>query len=275
MASGIFNSGAAIGAVIAPTLVAWLVGRWGWPSAFIAVGLCGYLWLAAWWWLYRTPAAVQREVRARPAPPWRLLRTRFVLFFTLSKLFIDPVWYFYLFWFPDYLSSVRHFTLAERGSTVWIPFLSADVGNIVGGLVTQMLIRRGVPISVARRASITLFAVLMTAAIPAVLAPSAGWAIAWISVATFGYTGYTANTLAFPADVFPKNMVGSVWGLASMGSGFGGMVFSWLSGRLADRYGYTPVFIGYGILPLLALAILLFFLGPLRPDPRFQINQAA
>ena len=115
----------------------------------------------------------------------------------------------------------------------------------------------------------------MTAAIPAVLAPSAGWAIAWISVATFGYTGYTANTLAFPADVFPKNMVGSVWGLASMGSGFGGMVFSWLSGRLADRYGYTPVFIGYGILPLLALAVILFLLGPLRPDPRFQINQAA
>ncbi len=95
---------------------------------------------------------------------------------------------------------------------------------------------------------------------------------ALVSVTTFGYTGYLANTLAFPADVFPKGAVASVWGLASMGSGFGGMLFMGLSGWLIGRFGYTPVFIGYGILPLLALFCVLFLIGPLRPDVRFQRN---
>ena len=89
-------------------------------------------------------------------------------------------------------------------------------------------------------------------------------------MATFGYTGYNTNALAFPADVFPKNMVASVWGLASMGAGFGGMLFGWLSGWMIDRYGYTPVFIGYGIMPLVALSLVLFALGPLRPLPELQ-----
>ncbi len=88
-----------------------------------------------------------------------------------------------------------------------------------------------------------------------------------MSLTTFGYTGYTANTLAFPADVFPKSAIASVWGLASMGSGFGGMCFMALSGWLIARYGYTPVFIGYGIMPVLALALVLFGIGPLHRRP--------
>ena len=270
LASGIFNSGSAIGALVAPPLVAWLILNWSWPTSFLVVGLSGYLWLIVWWLVYRTPRQVQKEVRARPAPPWQLLRTRFVAFFTLSKIFMDPAWYFYIFWFPKYLDSVHHFTLEQIGQTAWIPFLTADMGNIIGGLMTQSLIRFGVPIPSARRLAITLFALLMAAAIPVPFAPNAAVAIALVSVATFGYTGYTANTLPFPADVFPRNMVGSIWGLASMGAGFGGMLFSWLSGRLIDHHGYTPVFIGYGIMPLLALGIVLFMIGPLRPDRRFQ-----
>ena len=270
LASGIFNSGSAIGAVAAPPLVAWLVLGWGWPTAFIAVGVSGYVWLAAWWLLYRTPASVKRETEARPAPPWRLLRTRFVGFFTLAKVFMDPVWYFYIFWFPKYLSTVHHFTLADIGRTAWIPFLSADIGNLAGGALTQWMIRRGIPIPAARKISVTVFACLMTAAIPASFTGNPALAVAFVSTATFGYTGYTANTLAFPADVFPKNMVGSIWGLASMGSGFGGMVFSWLSGRLIDRFGYSAVFIGYGVMPLIALGIVLFLMGPLKEDLRFR-----
>src|SRR5262249_6248707 len=94
--------------------------------------------------------------------------------------------------------------------------------------------------------------------------------IAAVSLAMFGYTGYLANTLAFPADVFPKNALGSIWGLASMGSGIGGMLFQWLSGRMVDRFGYYPVFIAYGIMPLIAVAIILFLIGPLLPNPSFQ-----
>jgi ACS family hexuronate transporter-like MFS transporter len=270
LASGIFNSGAAIGAILAPPLVTWLVLSYGWPWAFVVVGLSGYVWLPAWWFVYRTPANIRQEVAARPAPAWLLLRTRFVSMLTLSKCFLDPVWYFYIFWFPQYLKSVHGFDLAKIGMTAWIPFVTADLGNLVGGWFTGFLMRRGVPTSQARKSVVALFALFMTAAIPAILTTNVWTSVAFISVATFGYTGYNTNALAFPADVFPKNMVASVWGLASMGAGFGGMLFGWLSGWMIDRYGYTPVFIGYGIMPLVALSLVLFALGPLRPLPELQ-----
>ncbi len=270
LACGIFNSGAAIGAILAPPLVTWLVLRHGWQSAFVVIGLSGYVWLAAWWLVYRTPAEVMEEVTARPAAPWRLLRTRFVSVLMLSKIFVDPVWYFYIFWFPQYLKSVHGFDLAKIGMTAWIPFVTADLGNLVGGWLTGYLIRRGVPTSSARKAVLTLFALFMTSAIPAILTTNVWISVAFISVATFGYTGYNTNALAFPPDVFPKNMVASVWGLASMGAGFGGMLFGWLSGWMIDRHGYTPVFIAYGIMPLVAASLVLFALGPLRPLPEFQ-----
>jgi ACS family hexuronate transporter-like MFS transporter len=274
LACGIFNSGAAIGAVAAPPLVAWLVLTFNWQAAFLAIGITGYIWLIGWWLIYRTPAAVQPETFARPAPAWELLSTRFVSVLTISKVFLDPVWYFYIFWFPQYLKSVHHFDLAKIGKTAWIPFVTADLGNLVGGWLTGYFMRRGIPASRARKTSVAIFALLMTSAIPAALTSDVWVAISLISVATFGYTGYNTNALAMPADVVPKNMVGSVWGLASMGAGFGGMLFSWLSGKMIDSYGYTPVFIGYGLMPLIALVLVLFYLGPLRPLPQFQVDKA-
>jgi ACS family hexuronate transporter-like MFS transporter len=247
-----------------------LVVYLGWPAAFALVGILGYLWLAVWWFVYFTPARVVSENQAPPASWRKLVRTRFLISFTLSKVFVDPVWYFYIFWFPKYLASEHGLDLAQIGMTAWIPFLTADLGNLVGGWFTGRLIRRGVAIPVARKTSATVAALMMTAAIPAAFATDVALAVGLVSIATFGYTSYSANTLAFPADVFPRNTVGSIWGLASMGSGFGGMAFSWLSGRVIDHYGYLPVFVGYGVMPLVALGIILFLLGPLRPDPRFQ-----
>lgn len=270
LAAGIFNSGAAIGAIIAPPLVTWLILTWDWQTAFIVVGLSGYLWLIGWWWVYYTPETARRANNARKISSWRLFRTRFLATLTLSKVFLDPVWYFYIFWFPQYLKSVRGFDLAEIGMTAWIPFVTADLGNLVGGWFTGRLIQRGVPTSTARKAVFGLFALLMVSAIPAVLVENSWLSIVLISVATFGYTGCNSNAIAFPPDVVPKSMVATVWGLASMGSGFGGMVFSWLSGRLIDQYGYTPVFMGYGVMPLIAAALVLFVMGPLKPLAEFQ-----
>jgi ACS family hexuronate transporter-like MFS transporter len=269
LASGIFNSGAAIGAVLAPPVIAYLVITWGWHEAFLATGLLGYLWLAAWWLFGREPRRTAEDERTPRVPVRALLRTRFVPFFTLSKAFVDPVWYFYIFWIPKYLSSVHHLTLLEIGRLAWIPFLTADAGNIGGGALAGLLMRVGLPVSAARRACMTLFACCMASAVGAIYAPNVGWALAWVSVATFGYAGYSANMLALPADVFPKTAVASVYGLASMGSGFGGMVFSWLTGRVIDRHGYEPVLLGYSVLPLIGLAILLFCCGPLQRDDRF------
>jgi MFS transporter, ACS family, aldohexuronate transporter len=275
LAAGVFNSGAAIGAIIAPPLVAWLALQYSWRTAFVVVGLTGYAWLAVWWLVYHTPANLRAEVIARPPAPWRLLRTRFLAVLTLSKVFLDPVWYFYIFWFPQYLRSVHGFGLAKIGMTAWIPFVTADLGNLVGGWLTGRLMRGGVPPSTARKTVVAIFAVLMTAAIPAIVVTNVWASVAWVSVATFGYTGYNSNALAFPPDVFPRNMVASAWGLASMGSGFGGMLFSWLSGWVIDRYGYTPVFIACGIMPLVAASLVVFVMGPLEPLPEFQRPERA
>ncbi len=113
LAAGIFNSGAAIGAIIAPPLVTWLVLQFDWQTAFVCVGVTGYVWLIGWWLVYHTPTTVRTETAGKPAPPWRLLRTRFLSVLTLSKVFLDPVWYFYIFWFPQYLKSVHGFDLAQ------------------------------------------------------------------------------------------------------------------------------------------------------------------
>jgi ACS family hexuronate transporter-like MFS transporter len=274
LASGIFNSGSSIGSVISPLLIVWVVTAWGWKSAFIWMGVLGLAWVVAWWFIYTVPQHIAAELQKPPVPASKLLGTRFVAFFTLSKVFMDPVWYFFVFWFPKYLSEVHHFSLKEIGWKGWIPYFTAAVGNLAGGALTGWMIRSGMPVPTARKASTSVFALLMLSTIPAILTSNAWLAIALVSLTTFGYTGYLANTLAFPADVFPKNTVASIWGLASMGSGFGGMLFMGLSGWLIGRYGYTPVFIGYGIMPVIALAIVLFLIGPLRPDARFQNAQA-
>ena len=270
LACGIFNSGSAVGAIAAPPLVAYLILRFGWKVAFAFVGLAGLLWLAAWFGMYHTPASAPAEdaasaVNDEPtAPVSRLLRMRFVQAFTLSKIFMDPVWYFYIFWFPEYLKSTRHFNLAAIGKYSWIPFAVAGFGNILGGSLSGLLLRRGFSLTAARKTSVTFFAVLMTSAIPAVLAESTTMAIGCVSVAMLGYTGCLANMLSFPADVFSKNTVASVYGLASMGSGFGGMLFTLITGWVVDHYSYTPVFIGFGILPLICATILWVWLGPLE-----------
>ena len=184
-----------------------------------------------------------------PVP--ELLRSRFVLAFTFSKVFLDPVWYFYIFWFPEYLKRARGFDMASIGAYSWIPFAVAGLGNFVGGWVSGYLLRRGCSITVARKGSVTLFAALMLAAIPAVLTSQASLSIALVSMAMFGYTGSLASMLSMPADVYPGSAVASVFGLASMGSGFGGMLFTLITGWVVDHYSYTPVFIGFGLLPLI------------------------
>jgi ACS family hexuronate transporter-like MFS transporter len=265
MAAGIFNSGSAVGAILTPPLVAWIILRSGWRQAFCVVGIAGLFWLLAWGGLYRTPAAAQSEETRVTISIRQLLRNRFVWMFTVSKVFVDPVWYFYIFWYPEYLKRVRHFDLASIGKYAWIPFLAAGFGNFLGGWVSASLLRRGVALLLTRKVAVTLFVLLMTAAIPAVLTNDAWISILWVSVAMIGYTGTLANMLSLPADVFPSSAVGSVYGFASMGSGFGGMLFGLLTGWVADHYSYTPLFVGFGLMPLVCAGILWALLGPISP----------
>lgn len=265
LASGIFNSGAAFGAIVTPPVAVLIVLTAGWRAAFLAVGAAGLVWVALWLWVYRTPPENKGETAAPPIPPWTLFRQRFVWSFTVAKVFIDPVWYFYVFWFPEYLKRARHLELASIGKLAWVPYLVAGLGNLVGGWFSGFLLRRGISVNIARKSAVTIFIALMTMTIPAVLVRQTLVAIALISVAMLGYTAVSANLLAFPADVYPKNVVASIWGLASMGSGFGGMVFVLATGWLVDRYSFGPVFIGFGSIPLIALAIIWLLTGPLSP----------
>jgi ACS family hexuronate transporter-like MFS transporter len=265
LASGIFNSGSAAGAILAPPVVVWLLLRHGWRQAFVWVGAVGYIWLVIWSLAYHTPEGVKREVGPPTISPWKLFRTRFVWSFTLAKIFLDPVWYFYIFWFPEYLKRARHFSMASIGKYAWIPFMVAGLGNILGGWFSGWMLEHGISLNVARKGGVTLFAALMTSAIPAVLARDARTSIALISLAMLGYTGCGSIMLAYPVDVYPKNVVGSIWGLASMGSGFGGMVFALLTGLVIDRFSYLPVFIGFGLMPLVCAGIIWTLLGPISP----------
>ncbi|SPE37691.1 Major facilitator superfamily MFS_1 [Candidatus Sulfopaludibacter sp. SbA3] len=268
LAAGIFNSGSAVGAILAPPVVATILLHWGWQPAFAATGVAGFLWLLFWWPIYRPQPVSAARHQSPPISAGVLIRTRFVWSFTVAKIFLDPVWYFYIFWFPEYLKHARHFDLAAIGTYSWIPFAVAGAGNLLGGGLSGFLLRRGATVTVARKSAITFFAALMLSAIPAVLAPTAAGSIAFVSIAMLGYTGALANMLSLPADVFPGNAVASVYGLASMGSGFGGMVFTLITGWVVDHYSYTPVFIGFGILPLICATLLWTLTGPLMPLTR-------
>ena len=222
--------------------------------------------------IYRTPEEIVASSIGSPAcPPGDrqdclsyLLRSRFVWVFTVSKIFMDPVWYFYIFWFPEYLKRARGFDLAAVGKYAWIPFLVAGSGNLLGGWMAAWLLRRGVSVTVARKGVVTFFAVLMTSGHSGRAgAGSVARHRAGVRGHDWVHRQSLANMLAMPADVFPKGAVASVFGLASMGSGFGGMLFTLITGWVVDHYSYTPVFFGFGVLPLICAAILWAFLGPL------------
>lgn len=275
-ALGIFNSGAAIGAVAAPPLIGWLGINYGWQTTFIVIGIIGYIWLAGFWFTYYTPQHSLKEARARIIPPIKLIKTRFVFWFTMSKVFMDPIWYFITFWIGRYLVDVHGWGLDKIALYAMIPFLSADAGNILGGLFTQIIIRKGMPIPSARKIAVGLFGSILALSLilgPLIISTPAS-ALIVLSLAGFGYAAYTANSMAFPGDVVPQSATASVWGLASVGAGLGGTIFQSLSGitlkSVSASYNYAfayhAVFIGYGLLAIIGLSIVLFVIGPLKKN---------
>lgn len=279
-ASGIFNSGAAVGAVVAPVLIAWLGTTFGWQATFLVIGVLGYLWMVSFWFIYYTPDRSVKESKARIVPPGRLLKNKFVLSLTISKVFIDPVWYFITFWIGRYLADTYGWDLAKIGWFAMFPFIIADFGNITGGLFTQLIIRKGVPIPKARKISAGIFGSVMALSLifgPFLIAGPFS-ALAVLAVAGFGYASLSANLLAFPADVVPLSATASVWGIASVGSGLGGAIFQSISGlavkNLSAKFNYTlayhTVFIGYGVIALAGVLIVLFMTGPLIRNKELQ-----
>jgi MFS transporter, ACS family, hexuronate transporter len=275
-AAGIFNSGAAAGAIIAPPLIALLGTTFGWQATFIVIGVLGYLWLAAFWFTYYTPEHVKKEAKARIFPPVKLLKTRFVSSFTTAKFFIDPIWYFITFWIGRYLADVYNWDLARIGWFAMFPFIVADLGNIIGGYFTTFIIKKGIEVPKARKISIGIFGSLIAASL--IIGPfliiGPATALIVLAIAGFGYASFSANAIALTPDVVPKSATASVYGIASVGAGLGGAFFQSVSGvavkNLSAHFNYTvayhSIFIGYGFMALIGLYIILFRLGPLVPD---------
>jgi MFS transporter, ACS family, hexuronate transporter len=284
IATGIFNSGGAVGAIIAPPLIAWLGTSYGWKATFIIIGSLGYVWLLLFWFFYHTPGKSKLLHKPKTIPVGKLLRTRFVACLFISKIFIDPVWYFITFWIGRYLADVYHMSLAWIGSFAMIPFIVADIGNIVGGLFTAYIIKRGMPLPKARKVAAALFGGIMILSLligPFVI-HSAATGLVILAGAGFGYAAYTANSMVFPSDVVPPHATASVWGIASVGAGLGGAMFQSISGvtvKSISQSGnyllaYNTVFIGYGIVAAIGLSIVLFLMGPIDKDMKLdKLNQ--
>ncbi len=275
-AIGLFNSGAAMGAIIAPPLIAFLGMNYGWQMTFIIVGGAGYIWLALFWFTYYTPIHSLKESKARIIPPLKLIRTRFVAWFTVSKVFMDPVWYFITFWIARYLVDVHGWGLDKIGWFAMLPFIVADIGNILGGLFTQFIIKKGVPVHRARKIAVGIFGgiLVLSLGLAPLLIVSPASALCILSLAGFGYSAYTANSMAFPGDVVPQSATASVWGLASVGAGLGGAAFQSITGLTVKHlsasnnyaFAYHTIFFGYGLMALIALIIVLYVMGPLKKN---------
>ncbi|MBM3746928.1 MAG: MFS transporter [Acidobacteria bacterium] len=186
-----------------------------------------------------------------------LFRYRQAWGLVLARMLADPVWWFYVFWLPEYLRRERDFSLAMIGYFAWIPFLTADAGNFVGGGLSSWLIKRGWPLLRARKVVMFASASVMLVGLPAVLTSSPAWAVALISLATLAYSSWAANILTLPADLFPRGVVASVSGLSGSGAGIGGMTFTLVVGAVVDRFSYVPVFTAAALMPLVAATIIL------------------
>ncbi len=279
LATGIFNSGTNVGALIAPLVVPGLTLAYGWGWAFVATGLLGFVWLIAWWWFYappdRHPSVTPEElahIRGEAADPpvslsWRrVIPHRQAWAFAVGKFLTDPVWWLYLFWIPDFFSKNYGLNLGSIGPPVILVYLLADAGSIGGGWVSSRLIARGWTVNAARKTAMLICAL---AVLPVMFASSVHnlWvAAAIVGLAAAAHQGWSCNLFTLTSDMFPRRAVGSVVGFGGMCGAIGGMYFSKVIGYILEWTGsYVVIFIVAGTMYLIALAIIHLLVPTLTP----------
>jgi ACS family hexuronate transporter-like MFS transporter len=219
-----------------------------------------------WRAVYREPAIMPAETGPAKVKAGELLRYRQTWGVMLIRMLAGPVVQFYWYWTPDYLYSQRGMSLAAIGAFAWIPFLMGDLGNLLGGWIAGLMLRRNWSVAATRWATLLFGALCCLGSLAVVGVPTAGWAIAVISVVLFGHAFLSANFFAVITDLFPDKAVGRVTGLTGVAGGLGGLLFPLITGVLVDKVSWTPVFVLAAVLPLLGLAAALLLLGPkMRP----------
>ena len=270
LAIGVCNAGTNIGAIVTPLVIPAVVLAYGWQMAFVATGLAGLLWLPLWLLIYRRPRE-QRRVGAaelahieQDAPEplekigWlRLLTRRETWAYALGKFLIDPIWWMFLFWLPDFLGKRYGLDLASFGPPLIAIYLLSDIGSVGGGWLSSWLMKRGWSINEARKSTMLICALLALPVMFAADVSSLWLAVLIIGVATAAHQGFSANLYTLPSDVFPRGAVGSVAGIGGMLGAFGGMLFAKYVGDVLERIGsYTPIFVVAGSGYLLALLVI-------------------
>ncbi|MEK6335597.1 MAG: MFS transporter [Acidobacteriota bacterium] len=272
LATGIFNAGTNVGAIITPLTVPWIAGHLGWRWAFIITGALGFLWLIAWLALYRKPHEHPRvkkpeldHINSDPPEaitkiPWvRLIPHRQTWAFAVAKFMTDPIWWFYLFWIPGFLHDQYHVpadSISSFGLPLVVIYLAADVGSVGGGWLSSMLIKRGWTINAARKTAMLVCA-LCVVPIVFVSQTSNIWvAVALIGLAASAHQGWSANVFTMTSDLFPRRAVGSVVGIGGMAGAVGGMLIAKVVGYVLQWTGsYLPIFIIAGSTYLIALLL--------------------
>jgi MFS transporter, ACS family, hexuronate transporter len=268
-ATGIFNSGTNIGAIIAPATVPFIATRWGWEAAFIITGAIGFVWVAVWLAMYQPPrrhkavTAAELSYIERDAEPeegavaWAaLLPHRQTWAFAAGKFLTDPIWWFYLFWLPKFFNEQHGLTLATVGLPLIVIYLVADIGSIGGGWLSSSLIARGWTVNRARKTAMLVCALAVTPIVFASQVRSLWAAVALVSLAAAAHQGWSANLFTLASDMFPRRAVGSVVGIGGMGGAVGGMLIATVTGYILQFTGsYIPVFMLAGASYLIALAV--------------------
>ncbi|HEY6924393.1 MAG TPA: MFS transporter [Steroidobacteraceae bacterium] len=270
-AMGIVNAGTAVGAVLAPPLIALILSRTGWFGlsswrwVFFITGALGIAWVA--WWLasYRTPAAIPASVEM-PDPPEcattapslpELLARPEVLGIAFAKFLSDGAWYFYLFWLPKYLFEARAFDLKQSATVGWIPYAASGIGSLCGGYFSGRLLARGYSVNAARKFALGVSAALMPWVMLVPVVDSIATVLFLFSLAFFGQQSWSTLIMTIPTDLVPRGALGKLAGLVGLGGAFGGILMGQAAGWALDAgFSYTPVLIAAASLHLFAFALI-------------------
>lgn len=275
IAGGLFNIGTSLGAMLAPPIVVWAIIYMHWQFAFIFTGSFGLIFAFLWLFLYRPPekhkwiseeekkyiaAGQEKELQSDgdKRPPLRaLLKQRNFWGIAMTRFLSDPVWGTLSFWLPLYLIQVRHLPLKEIAMFAWLPFLAADIGCVAGGVLSNLLITKfNVTTVNSRRIGFTIGALLMTSLSAVGFVENVYFAIALISLGGFAHQMLSTMAMTLASDLFKKNQVATVSGMAGSAAWLGQLLFTMVMGLLVHQIGYTPFFIALSILDLIAAAII-------------------